>query len=314
MEKAYADLKDRVKTEEDRLLLGQWLNRQKGFDLSLNLIPEGVAKASAPLLFVRLDALAALKNWESILKTLELQPLPMEPYLVELFRARSWGELKKKRESEASWEKTFHLIQYQPNALKFVGGYAIQLGALPQAKRFFQQMARFPNYAAASQVELLHIAEREENYPEMVLILERLIQLQPEMKDAVNDLNYIRLFQDQKTGEVLGTAQALVKENPSLLSYRSTLALTHLKQGNPKEALKTYQGLSIDWKSASPVARWIFYVILKANGEEALAKRFEEHLKGIQLRQVEWDLAAYYQKTEKKNESLRNAGKSEKKP
>ncbi len=295
IEKIFSEKAETLKRDEDRVLMGQWLNRQKAYDLTLKLISENLAKNSTSFLLLRLDAWAGLKNWTEILHFLDQQPLPLEPYLIELFRARSWKELQKTRESELAWDKTFHFIQYQPQALQYVGDYAYQIAAWSQAKRIFEQMARFPNYALASQIQLLHIAEKEENLPEIVSHLEQILILKPEMKDARNDLAYIRLLQNQKIDESLETVQNLVKADPTVLSYRSTLALAYLKKGNPKLAFKTYQGLFIDWKSASPVARWIFYLTLKTNREEDLAKRFEEQIKGLALRKVEWDLASLYQ-------------------
>ena len=290
IEKLFLEWNKGPQREEERILLGQWLNRQKRFDLTLKLISDSLSKNSSALIYLRLDAAAAQKNWILVLETLTLQPSPLEPYLGELFRARALAELKRTRDSEAAWEKTFHLVKYQPLPLQFVADYAVQIGDFKQAKRLYLQMSRFPNYALESQRQLLYLAEKEENLIEMTLRLEKILELSPDSLAAQNDLAYMKLLQNQDLDRSLQSSESLVKQDPSSLAYRSTLALCNLKKGRPLEAFKVYQGLTIDWNTASLVARWIFYITLKANREEELAKRFEPFVKGIALRQPEKEL------------------------
>lgn len=290
IEKLFLEWNKGPQKEEERILLGQWLNRQKKVDLTLKLISDSLSKNSSALMYLRLDAAAAQKNWKLVLETLTLQPSPLEPYLGELFRARALAELKQTRESEAAWEKTFHLVKYQPLPLQFVADYAVQIGNFSQARRLYLQMCRFPNYALESQRQLLYLAEKEENLIEITLRLEKILELSPDSLAAQNDLAYMKLLQNQDLERCFESSESLVKKDPSSLAYRSTLALCYLKMGSPREAFKVYQGLTIDWNTVSPVARWIFYITLKANHEEELAKRFEAFVKGISLRKPEKEL------------------------
>ncbi len=290
IEKVFLDWNKGLEKEEDRLLLGQWLNRQKQYNLTLKLLSDSVSKKSAALLLVRLDAAAAQKKWALVLDCLNLQPSPLEPYLIELFRARSFMELKRNREAEAAWEKTFHLVKYQPIPLQFAADYAVQVGAFSEAKRMYLQMSRFPNYLLESQRQLLYLAEKEGKMSEMILCLERILELTPESLAAKNDLAYIYLLENREIDRCLDIAKSLVKEDPTSLAYRSTLALAYLKRGESREAFQVYHGLSIDWKMASPVARWIFYLTLKANHQEEFASRFEGYIKGITIRKQEKEL------------------------
>jgi hypothetical protein len=234
-----------------------------------------------------LDAAAALNNWELVLEILNLQPSPLEPYLIELFKARSYGELKKTRDAEVAWEKTFHLVKYRPIALQFVAEYAIQIRCFREARRLYAQMSRFPNYALESQRQLLRIAELEGNMKEMILILEEITKISPDLLQAQNDLTYLNLLLNQNIEGSLIVAESLVKQDPLSLAYRTTLALAYLKRGEKGLAFSIYQGLAIDWKLASPVARWIFYLVLEANEKKELSKKFESFIKGIVLRNEE---------------------------
>jgi len=104
----------------------------------------------------------------------------------------------------------------------------------------------------------------------------------------------LNLLLDTNVDEAWNTAQSLVQANPQMLAYRTTLALGYLRRNDAAGAEGVYEGLQIDWSTASPSAKLIYASVLAANGKRDQAAVFVQTLNRSQVRAEEWALLDSY--------------------
>ena len=276
-----------------KAVAAQWLYHQGQPEFVLELAKPPDTLANQDLFLARMNALALLKNWTEVEKELsDNAPLPQA--LLLLYRARAALELGDPAGSAEIWVRARAAAATEKGMLAYLGEYAMKMGLYDEAKKTYTQMAHtqtsaMEGYNALLQVEAQHGTNAE--------ILETLTQMMadfPMQPEPKNDWAYLNLLLNTNVDEAWKTAQSLVQANPQILAYRTTLALGYLRKNDPAGAGKVYDGLQIDWTTASTSAKLIYVVVLDANGKKDQAAAFIQTLDRSQLRAEESALLDSY--------------------
>jgi predicted Zn-dependent protease len=279
---------------ERRAVAGRWLNEQGAPELVVGLSTPKEALGSRALFLVRVDALASVKDWAEVQKEMLDPHVPLAPALVYLFRARAAQELGDAGESEVDWNRAREAASGDPNLLSYLGHYAAKLGLYDEAKATYIAMIGHADEALDGYTALLQL---EAGHDPDTTTLETLRQMTidlPNLPEAKNDWAYLSLLLNANIDDAKATAQTLVADHPEMLAYRSTLALGYLKEKDPADAVKVYDGLAVDWDHTPASWRMIYAVALNAAGRNAQAAGIAAKIDRSQLRPPELALFRYY--------------------
>jgi lipopolysaccharide biosynthesis regulator YciM len=276
-----------------KAMAAQWFSNQGQPELALELAPLPDAQGNKDLFLTRLNALASLKNWTEVQKELS-DNAPLSQTLIFLYRARAEHELGNPAQSAADWDRARAAAGMEKEMLSELGRYAMQMGLYDEAKKTYAQMAHNPDQALEGYAALLQVEVQHGTNDEVLETLKQMMADLPAQPEPKNDWAYLNLLLNTNVDEAWNMAQSLVQANPQLLAYRTTLALGYLRKKDAAGAAGVYDGLQIDWSTATPSAKLIYAVVLAANGKKDQAAAFAHTLNRSQLRKEEWDLLNFY--------------------
>jgi hypothetical protein len=276
-----------------KAVAARWLYNQGQPESVLELATPPDTLANQELFLARLDALAYLKNWTEVEKELsDNAPLPQT--VIFLYRARAARELGDPTGSAADWDRARAAAATEKGMLSYLGQYAVKTGLYDEAKKTYAQMAHNREQALEGYTALLQVEAQHGTNAEILATLKQMsvdLPMQPEPK---NDWAYLSLLLNANVDTAWNTAQSLVRANPQMLAYRTTLALGYLRKNDAAGAERVYEGLQIDWSTAPPSAKLIYAVVLAANGKKDQATAFVHTFNRSQLRAEEWALLDFY--------------------
>jgi len=271
----------------------RWLYNQGHPDLVLDLAAPPDTLANQQLFLARMDALAFLKKWTELGKELsDKAPLPQS--LSFLYRARAAQELGDPTRSAAEWDRARAAASTEEGMLSYLGQYALKMGRYDEAKKTFAQMAHIPDQALEGYTALLQVEARDGTNAEIMETLKQMMADLPERPEPKNDWAYLNLLLNTNVDEASNKARSLVQAHPEMLSYRTTLALAYLRKNDVADAARVYEGLKVDWSTASSSAKLIYAAMLVANGKKDQAVAFVQTLNRSQLRPEELTLLNVY--------------------
>jgi tetratricopeptide (TPR) repeat protein len=276
-----------------KAVAARWLYNQGEPELVLELATPPDALGNQELFLARLDALAYLNNWTEVEKELpDDSPLPQT--IILLYRARAEQELGDPTGSAATWDRARAAAATEKGMLSYLGQYAMKLGLWKEAKKTYTQMAQNQEEALEGYTALLQVEAEHGTNDEILGTLKQMMADLPLRPEPKNDWAYLSLLMNTDVDEALGTAQSLVQANPQMLAYRTTLALGYLRKNDAAGAAKVYEGLQIDWTTASPSAKLTYAAVLAANGNKDQAATVVRTLNRSQMRAEEWALLDSY--------------------
>jgi tetratricopeptide (TPR) repeat protein len=277
-----------AKTSPEKLLnLCRWLSQKREFETVKKLIPLEKALESKDLFTVYVDAMASLGQWPDLETIFSKKNLPIEPVLAELYRARIDTELKKEARAKFHWEQALLLAGQNNASLAYIGEYAERIGAWPQAAKAYEALASDPSQTRAAYQGLIRIAEKTGNTAGLRDLMKTLLDLYPKDPAPQNDLAYLNLLLKNDMPAARHTAEVLFKEHPQTLAYRTTLALANLRNNNPAEAKKAYEGTTFDWTQALPGWQAVYASVLGASGEADQARKLAQTIDKSRLKPEE---------------------------
>ena len=271
----------------------RWLYNQGEPELVLELATPPDTLANQELFLARLDALAYLKNWVEVEKELS-DNAPLSQTLIFLYRARAAQELGDPGRSAENWDRARAAAATEKGMLSYLGQYAVKMGLYDEAKKTYTQMAHNQEQAMEGYTALLQVEAQHGTNAEILETLTQMMADFPMQPEPKNDWAYLNLLLDTNVDEAWNTAQSLVQANPQMLAYRTTLALGYLRKNDAAGAEGVYEGLQIDWSTASPSAKLIYASVLAANGKRDQAAVFVQTLNRSQVRAEEWALLDSY--------------------
>ncbi len=287
-----------------RLEAGRWLNQHGEPARCLQLVEKSRLE-SEDWFLLYLDALAGLGRWEEVKKELrspDAVPLPMA--VSRLFTWRAEMELKENPDTKLAWEDIHRRIGGEDATHQmYVAQYAQQVGYPQEAGRIYRNLVD-PKKAGTLTGAPMSPAERltcylgalrtlppETTTADLTELMGNMATEFPDMEEAGNDWAYLRLLTGADVEAAGAAAQERLKRQPGLLSYKTTAALAHLKQGRVQEAEEIYKGWEVDWGTAMERYRAVRIAVLEAAGKSGEAEQMRSGLKGKDLRPEERALA-----------------------
>jgi tetratricopeptide (TPR) repeat protein len=256
----------------NRLEVARWLNRQREFKRAAELIPAADGNQSRDVFLARLDALAALGQWDEARAELESTTAPIEPVLREMYLARAARELKHLPEAEAHWRRVHLELGTQPEAALYVAEYAEKTGQIDEARKAYERLSSAPEFADTAFAALIRIGEQTGGTRTLREIMRDLSARRPDDPAPQNDFAYLNLLLNERVEQSRDTARKLHEAQPNIMAFRTTLALAHLRAGEPAEARKMYEGLDLDWTLLQPGWQAVHAAVVGENGEPNLAR------------------------------------------
>ena len=113
----------------------------------------------------------------------------------------------------------------------------------------------------------------------------------PEIDEAQNDSAYLQLLAGTNLDQADGTAQRLLRKQPDLLAYRTTAALSALRQQNTAAAAAIYEGWTTEWSKTQDRFKAVYLAVLNACGRDAEAQELRKMIAPDSLRPEERKLA-----------------------
>lgn len=256
---------------EQLIELGRWLNVQKRFSQTLQVISPEQAKSRNDLLLIWMDALAVLDQWETIAKVLEDPNIPIDQYLRLLFQARYYMETGQSARAEFAWSRAVLQVSNDPQKLWYLTRYAQKLGLYTEAKESLDRLTTLPSSRRKAFEELVRLEQREGSVLELRNRLEIMHEAYPNDTSVQNDLAYANLLLDENIAVSVVEAEQLIDEGSPYLANRVTLALGYYRQGRILDAAEILDPLQVDWTQVRSGWRAVYAAILRANGRTAEA-------------------------------------------
>lgn len=269
---------------------GRWLNLQHRYGQTIEIISEKEALTRKDLFLVWADALAALNQWDTIERVLADPRVPLDRYLLLLFRARVYLETGQRDRADFAWSRAVLQVANDPEKLWFLENYARKLGLFDQAREALERLTQLPSARRKAFERLVQLEQREGSVRTLRDTLKRMNVAYPRDLSVKNDLAYANLLLNENITQSVEAAEELVNDGSPYLANRVTLALAYYRMGQPARALEVLEPLEVDWSQARSGFRAVYAAILRANGRGADANALLVDLDLPSLLKEEQDL------------------------
>lgn len=275
---------------ENRVRFISWLARNGETARIPTALPAEEALPRKDYFMLYLDALAALKRWEEILKVLEAPQLPVETAYAEAFRARSESELQHPDRAEPRWAAALAAAGRSSEQLLWLARFAEGSGALDTTRHTLRTLIKSVENPLPAYRELEQFLTRQGTTLELRDLLAEMSARWPADPTFQNDTAYLNLLLNREVETATRTARQLVAQHAEELPLRTTLALALYRQRDFKGALQAYEGRKFPWHLALANQRAVYAAVLEANGNSNEARQMMVNLNFEQLRPEEQEL------------------------
>ncbi len=286
--------KYRLMGGEDLRQFGIWLNSHGESARTIEVISLDQAVTRKDLFLVYLDAISAQKKWADVNAALSRSGLPLDEAYVELYKSRACAELGDADGADKHWRQAQIAAQRSagtgnPEQAFYIANYAERLGQPANAERMYRYLTSSPLTARTACESLLRLAMAKGTRATRDVLREMQARW-PEDIAVQNDFAYFQLLLGEEIDASREKAVELVTKFPESLPHRATLALGHLRSGNPGAALKVFDSVSVAWDKAPEPSIAVYSAVLNANGRTDEARVLASRLHAATLRPEEQEL------------------------
>jgi tetratricopeptide (TPR) repeat protein len=298
----YADIVKRAVEEyrggtiEQRAQLARWLNQNREYDGVLDVITAEEAGGRSDLFLIRLDAMAGRGDWQEIADLLRGDGIPLQVPVVLLYRGRAAREIGKPEESATFYRRAVIEAAPTPEVMWYVINYLQRVGEEEVLEQELERLSDNPASARQAFQALVPIVQKRQDAEELYQLYDRMLKRLPAEPAVQNDHRYFAALTGRRA-DVSG-ARDLLDEQPRMLAYRITLALTHLKNSQPEAAMKVFDGITLDPMQIQPYQRAVLAAVLGANARETEARQLARSVPGDVVTSQEIELIAPYRTEE----------------
>lgn len=282
------------KTSLDTLTLFQWLNQEGAFEEASKLVPEAVALKDRLYIVPYLDALAGLKRWDALRKILLQENLPLDSFLLSIFRTRLGLELGDPLLASSHWNHTLSMAKNHPNQLLFLANYFEKLGKLDFAWEAYKCLLEDPNFALLSAKHMLAISRTRQNTQDALFVFKALHRHFPEDLEPKMALIYTELLLGKNILKNKNKAEEILDINKNKAYACHLLALAYLLNDQPQAALATYETYQPPLEQAPPGWKSVYAAVCFANHKTKEATAVLQGLNLADLAPEERALLATY--------------------
>lgn len=279
---------------EDTLLLLQWLNGEGAFKEALELVPKNIALKSKHYILPYLDALAALNQWDTLSDILFQENLPLDSFLLNIFRTRLGLELKDPLLTASQWNHTLSMAKNDPNQLLFLGSYFEKLSQLDFALEAYKPLLEQPQFALLSAQHILAISRSQGYTRDALLVYQSLNRHFPEDLEPQIAVLYTELLLGENILVNRDKAHKLLEKNPDKPYLAHLLALAYLKNDQAQAAMAAYETYRPPLEHAPAGFKSVYVAVCFANHRQKEAQTVFDTIAIEDLYPEERDLLAPY--------------------
>jgi len=283
-------------TIEQRAQLARWLTQNREYDGVLDVIKREEAAGRSDLFLIRLDAMAGRGDWQEIADLLRGDGIPLQVPVVLLYRGRAAREIGKPEESATFYRRAVIEAAPTPEVMWYVINYLQRVGEDEVLEEELERLSDNPASARQAFQALVPIVQKRQDAEELYQLYDRMLKRLPAEPAVQNDHRYFAALTGRRA-DVSG-ARDLLDEQPRMLAYRITLALTHLKNSQPEAAMKVFDGITLDPMQIQPYQRAVLAAVLGANARETEARQLARSVPGDVVTSQEIELIAPYRTEE----------------
>jgi len=292
----YADVVQRTVAEyrdgpvETRAQLARWLNQNREYEGVLDVISADEAATRSDLFLIRLDAMAGSGDWPGIGELLKGESIPLQSAVVLLYRGRAARETGDAEASASFYRRAVIEAARTPDVMWYVINYLQRVGEDSVLEQELARLTENPATARQAFQALVPIVQKRQDAEELYQLYDRMIRLLPADPVVQNDHRYFAALTGRRA-DVSG-ARELVEQQPAMLAYRITLALTHLKNAQPEAAMRVFNGVTLDPAQIQPYQRAVLAAVLAANNRRDEAQQLARSVPGDVVTSQEMELIA----------------------
>lgn len=261
----------RAEPVEQRAQLARWLNQNREYDGVLDVISADEAGSRSDLFLIRLDAMAGRGDWKEIAELLRGEGIPLQVPVVLLYRGRAARETGDPEGSATFYRRAVIEAAPTPDVMWYVINYLQRVGEDEVLEQELMRLTENPASARQAFQALVPIVQKRQDAEELYLLYDRMLKRLPADPVVQNDHRYFAALTARRA-DVSG-ARELVDQQPAMLAYRITLALTHLKNGQPEAAMRVFDGITLDPMQIQPYQRAVLAAVLGASGRDTEARQ-----------------------------------------
>ncbi len=271
-----------------RAELARWLNQNREYDMVLDVITPEEASSRTDLFLIRLDAMAGNGDWAGLAELLQRDKLPLQRPVAFLYRGRAARELGRPEESSTFYRRAIVEAAPTRDTLRYVIAYLQRVGEDRVLEQELRKLAQNPAFAREAFAALVPIVQKRQDAEELYLLYDAMLKRLPADSVVQNDHRYFAALTGRRT-DVTGARELLAAE-PRMLAYRVTLALAHLKNGQPEAAMQVFDGITLDPAQIQPYQRAVLAAVLGTNGRQAEARQLARSVQGDAVTVQEFEL------------------------
>ncbi len=256
------DLKEPAKKVE----FARWLNGKRLYEHTLKIVDEQSAMSRKDMFLVWIDAMAVLNQWDEIGHVLERPGIPVEAYLLHLFKMRAFRARDQIARADLEWEKALLASVGEPKKLWFLVNYSTRLNLPHYVRSALERLTAFPSSMRDAFEKLLLLERDLGKTRELLALAQRMEEIYSNDPAIANDIAYLSVLLNEDLENSVQKARNLVENNPNYLAHRVTLALGYLRMGNPSAALQLFDGITLKKLNIPNQWRPLFVAVLRANG------------------------------------------------
>ena len=283
-------------TIEERAQLARWLNQNREYDTVLDVIGADEAALRSDLFLIRLDAMAGRGDWSGIADLLRGETLPLQAPVALLYRGRASRETGETDAAASFYRRAVIEAARTPDVMWYVIGYLQRVGEDHVLEQELQRLTENPSAARQAFQALVPLVQKRQDAEELYQLYDRMLKRLPAETVVQNDHRYFAALTGRRA-DVSG-ARELAQNEPQMLAYRITLALTHLKNSQPDAALRVFDGITLDPDQIQPYQRAVLAAVLGANGREEEARQLARNVPGDVITVQEFELIAPWRSNE----------------
>jgi hypothetical protein len=209
---------------------------------------------------------------------------------VLLYRGRAARETGDPEASASFYRRAVIEAARTPDVMWYVINYLQRVGEDSVLEQELARLTENPATARQAFQALVPIVQKRQDAEELYQLYDRMIRLLPADPVVQNDHRYFAALTGRRA-DVSG-ARELVDQQPNMLAYRITLALTHLKNAQPEAAMRVFNGVTLDPAQIQPYQRAVLAAVLAANNRQDEARQLARSVPGDVVTTQEMELIA----------------------
>lgn len=267
-----------------------WLADNKLVNRVLDVLPEKLAEQNPILMTGRLQALLESGQLAEVKRFLELDTSKVEAFMLHCLRAYAAGKEEKPQLMAGHFENALAAAGNNPSRLRFIAGYAEQVGQPAAAIAAYRRLMQWPPATVEAGQQIMKLAAALKDTRVLRDATSQLAAYLPGDRGVAILNAYLSALLQDTSARAKDNLLTLLGENPKESDAPLALALIELRLGEAAAALSRLEKMPRDWIQSTPQHGAIYAAALAASEQRELARRIARSVDVSKLRPEELDL------------------------